>query len=178
MRPEGIHTSHTVLSLTNTHTNNPFPKLEKEKVKKRAKRYPSYDHIRGEYTTLNNTHLPHVKMDGKDTLTNIYSYYFCESSLIRTNLHKNKHYTKQHATGSYHHREVPVQRLTSAHHATALGRNSNVPVQILMPRTGQRSKSLNTSTNKITNSIYFSKSMKRTETTQNPTEAEAMEEAD
>ena len=65
--------------------------MEKEKVKKRAKRYSSYGHIRGEYTTLNNTHLPHVKRDGKDTLTNTnYYHHFCESSVIRTNLHKNK----------------------------------------------------------------------------------------
>ena len=37
---------HPALSLINTHTNTniPFPRLEKENVKKRAKRYPSYGH--------------------------------------------------------------------------------------------------------------------------------------
>ena len=99
---------------------------------------------------------------------------FCESSLIRTNLHKNKRYNTQRATGTCHTRRVPVQGLSSAEHSTAPGQNSNVPVQPLRPRIARRSKSLNTSTNKITNSSYFSGSTKRTETGQNST----MEEVD
>ena len=52
-----------IIVTINTNTNNLFSRIEKERIKRRAKRYPSYGHISGKYPTFNNTHLPHVYLD-------------------------------------------------------------------------------------------------------------------
>ena len=58
------------LVITNDNTNNLFSKIEKERIKRKARRYPSYGHLRGKYSLFNNTHLRHEYLGGKYSLIN------------------------------------------------------------------------------------------------------------
>ena len=138
---------------------------EKTKAKKRVKRYPSYGHIKGEYTIAPNTNTYHITRIGK---SNNYYYSNLESrqynnyklrtrSLIRKNLQQSNYRIFQPAPGSWNRREEPAQRNSSVEGSTPRGGSSSEPVLPWTRNTERRSTYYyNTSTSsKQTNHNYF-----------------------
>ena len=110
-----------IIVTINTNTNNLFSRIEKERIKRKARRYPSYGQICGKYPTFNFTHLPHEYPNGKYLLINKnickkevaqkYTLYYaacnfqlpaqggtCSKALLCTALHKPWHELQRAST--------------------------------------------------------------------------------